>query len=89
MEEHTGNREIPSKLLQVPELLLRRKFTLEYWKDGDRYVGRLIEIPGVFSQGESLDELRDNVQEVYELMVTSERTAAPAIAQRQEVELEV
>jgi predicted RNase H-like HicB family nuclease len=68
---------------------MRRKFTLEYWQDGDWYVGRILEIPGVFSQGESLDELRENIQEAYDLMVTQDRTAAPAIAQRQDVELEV
>jgi predicted RNase H-like HicB family nuclease len=68
---------------------MRRQFTLEYWRDGDWYVGRLLEVPGVFSQGESLDELRENIQEAYELMVTQDRTPAPAAAQRQSVELEV
>jgi len=24
---------------------------MEYWKDGKWYVGRLLEVPGVFSQG--------------------------------------
>ena len=33
------------------------------------YVGRLREVPGVFSQGETLDELIANVQEVYHLML--------------------
>ncbi len=27
---------------------MRHEFTLEYWRDGDWYVGRLIEVPGVF-----------------------------------------
>jgi len=48
-----------------------------------------MEVPGVFSQGESLDELRENIQEAYELMVTQDRTATPLIAERQGVELEV
>lgn len=68
---------------------MRRQFTLEYWQDGDWYVGRLLEIPGVFSQGESLDELRENIQEAFELMVTQERTPAPTAAVRQNMELEV
>jgi len=58
-------------------------------RDGDWYVGRLMEVPGVFSQGESLDKLRENIQEAYELMVTQDRTAAPPIAERQDVEVEV
>lgn len=68
---------------------MRRQFTLEYWKDGEWFVGRLLEVPGVFSQGETLDELRENIQEAYELMVTQERPAAPTAAERQDVELEV
>lgn len=68
---------------------MRHQFTLEYWQDGNWYVGRLVEVPGVFSQGATLEELRDNVQEAYELMVTQERPPAPPAAQRQSVELEV
>jgi len=68
---------------------MRRAFTLEYWQEGTWLVGRLLEVPGVFSQGETLDELRENIQDAYELMVTQERPAAPPAAQRQEVELEV
>jgi predicted RNase H-like HicB family nuclease len=68
---------------------MRGQFTLEFWQDGDWYVGRLVEVPGVFSQGETLDELRENIQDAYDLMVTQERSPAPAAAQRQPVELEV
>jgi hypothetical protein len=49
---------------------MRREFTLEYWRDGPWFVGRLLEVPGVFSQGATLDELRENIQEAYDLMVT-------------------
>jgi predicted RNase H-like HicB family nuclease len=68
---------------------MRRPFTLEYWQDGTWFVGRLLEVPSVFSQGKSLNELRENIQDAYELMVTQERPAAPPAALRQEVELEV
>ena len=68
---------------------MRGSFTLEYWRDGKFYVGRLLEVPGVFSQGKTLKELRDNIQEAYDLMVTQERSPAPAAAQRQPVELDV
>ena len=68
---------------------MRRQITLEHWKDGKWYVGRLLEVPGVFSQGETLDELRENIQEAYKLMVVQERPEAPAAAERQDVELEV
>jgi len=48
---------------------MKRYFTLEYWLDEGWYVGRLKEVPGVFSQGETIDELRENIQEVYQLMM--------------------
>jgi len=41
---------------------------LEYWVDDGWYVGRLQEIPRVFSQGENLEELEENIQDAYHLM---------------------
>jgi len=49
-----------------------RQFTLEYWMDDDWYVGRLKEVPGVFSQGETLQELEENIREAYQLMMADE-----------------
>ena len=46
-----------------------RSFTLEYWADDGWYVGRLKEIPGVFSQGASLQELEENIRDAYQLIV--------------------
>lgn len=68
---------------------MRSLFTLEYWRDGAFFVGRLLEVPGVFSQGETLEELRENIQDAYDLMVTQQRPPAPATAQQQPVELDV
>jgi predicted RNase H-like HicB family nuclease len=68
---------------------MRSRLTLEFWRDGDWYVGRLLEVPGVFSQGETLKELRENIQEAYHLMITQDRPPAPPAAQRQPLELEV
>lgn len=36
------------------------------------YVGRLKEVPGVFSQGESLAALEENIRDAYHLMVEDE-----------------
>jgi len=46
-----------------------RRFTLEYWIDDNWYVGRLKEVPGIFSQGETLKELEENIQDAYYLMM--------------------
>ena len=48
---------------------MERRFTLEYWLDDKWYVGRLKEVPGVFSQGETLKELEKNIEEAYRLML--------------------
>lgn len=49
-----------------------RQFTLEFWKDEDWYVGRLLEVPGVFSQGEIIEELKKNIQDAYQMVMASE-----------------
>lgn len=51
---------------------MTRVFTLEYWQDGEWYVGKLKEVPGVFSQGKTLEELEENVKDAYQLMMTDE-----------------
>ena len=45
------------------------RFTLEYWIDDGWFIGRLKEVPGVFSQGESLDELEENIRDAYRSMI--------------------
>jgi len=47
----------------------QRFFTLDYWRDGRWYVGKLREVPGVFSQGRTLKELVTNIADAYKLMV--------------------
>jgi predicted RNase H-like HicB family nuclease len=45
-----------------------RNFTLEYWRDDGWFVGRLKELPGVFSQGETLADLEENIRDAYQLL---------------------
>ncbi|MEW6108520.1 MAG: type II toxin-antitoxin system HicB family antitoxin [Nitrospirota bacterium] len=66
-----------------------RHFTLEYWIDEGWYVGRLREVPGVFSQGETLKELEKNIQEAYSLMMTEEDVTPHAKVRRKEIGVEV
>ena len=49
--------------------MMMKYFPLEYWVDEDWYVGRLKEVPGVFSQGVSLQELEENIRDAYQLMM--------------------
>ena len=66
-----------------------RNFTLEYWKDGGFFVGRLHEIPSVFSQGKTLDELEDNVRDAFKLMVEDADAPPVAHVERKDIGVEV
>lgn len=66
-----------------------RYFTLEYWRDEDWYVGRLKEVPGVFSQGKSLPELEENVRDAYRLMLETEEDLPSAQILRKDIGVEV
>ena len=66
---------------------MKRNFTLEYWLDDGWYVGKLKEIPGVFSQGETLDELIANINEVYQLMIEDDEENT--ISEKMDMEIEV
>lgn len=47
--------------------------TMEYWRDRDWYVGRLREVPGVFSQGKTLAELDENLRDAYRLVLKDQQ----------------
>ena len=66
-----------------------RHFTLEYWVDDGWYVGKLKEVPGVFSQGETLEELEKNIQEAYKLMMVEEDITISSEVQTKEIGVEV
>ena len=67
-----------------------RSFTLEYWQDDDWFVGRLREVPGIFSQGETLNELEENIKDAYKQMVAEEELPDTEMAiSTKELQLEV
>ena len=50
------------------------RLQLEYWKDGMWFVGRLPQVPGVFSQGATLEELEENVRDAYRMMLDEQES---------------
>lgn len=68
---------------------MQRNFTLEFWQDEGWYVGRLRDVPGVFSQGETLAELEANIREVYQLMKEEIPSAPMVIVSTKEIGVEV
>ena len=68
---------------------MKRKLTLEYWKDDNWYVGKLREIPGVFSQGETLRELEENVKDAYALVMEESSYTVPSPVHKKEIAIQV
>lgn len=44
-------------------------YLLEYWKDNGMIVGRLIDVPGIMSQGLTMPLLKANIIDAYNLMM--------------------
>lgn len=68
---------------------MQRHFTLEYWVDDGWYVGKLKEVPGVFSQGESLDELEANIKDAYALVMEEEGVSMHPGSRTKDIALDV
>ncbi len=51
---------------------MAKYFTLEYWLDEGWHVGRLKEVHGIFSQGLTLEELKENIIDAYNLLIKKE-----------------
>ena len=75
--------------LRAEDPAMSHTFTLEYWPDDGGFVGRLREVPGVFSQGETLAELEDNIRDAYALVIEDESTDRPANAAEKLIEVAV
>jgi predicted RNase H-like HicB family nuclease len=43
--------------------------TMIYWQDGPFWIGKLKEHPEIMTQGESFEELEENVKDAYSCMV--------------------
>ena len=68
---------------------MKLAFTLEYWEYDGWYVGKIREVPGVFSQGESLQELEENIEDAYKLLMEEELPMNHPVSQMKEILAEV
>jgi predicted RNase H-like HicB family nuclease len=68
---------------------MERHFTLEYWIDDGWYVGKLREVPGVFSQGESFEELEENIRDAYKLMVEEEISTSRSRLKAKDITIDI
>ena len=67
---------------------MRGQFTLEFWQTATSMWAGLSKCRACSARGETLAELRENIQDAYDL-VTQEREPAPSSARQESVELEV
>jgi predicted RNase H-like HicB family nuclease len=54
------------------------ELTAVYERDGDWVMGYIVEIPGVNTQGQTLDECRENLQDALREFVAARREQATA-----------
>jgi predicted RNase H-like HicB family nuclease len=47
---------------------MKTKMTMIYWKSDSFWLGKLLDHPEIMTQGESLEELEENIKEAYLLM---------------------
>ena len=51
---------------------METKMTLIYWKGEKFWLGKLLEHPEIMTQGETLEELEENIKDAYLLMAMDE-----------------
>lgn len=53
-----------------------KTYTMVYWKDDGWLVGRLKERPDVFTQGKTLEELKENILDALKVMEETDEVTA-------------
>jgi predicted RNase H-like HicB family nuclease len=48
------------------------KMTMVYWQSDKFWLGKLLEHPEIMTQGESLEELEENIKDAYLMMAMDE-----------------
>jgi predicted RNase H-like HicB family nuclease len=47
---------------------MKKKLTMVYWKSDRFWLGKLLEHPEIMTQGETLEELEENLRDAYRMM---------------------
>ncbi len=48
---------------------MQHRLTMVYWKGEQSWLGKLLEHPEIMTQGETLEELEENLKDAYRMMV--------------------
>jgi len=68
VEVKISDTSVSPHLHYYREKLMRSKMTLIYWKGEKFWLGKLLEHPEIMTQGETLEELEDNIKDAYLMM---------------------
>jgi len=60
------------------------KLKMVYWKSERFWVGKLVDHPEIMTQGETLEELEENIADAYRLMLLDD---VPAVHETKEITL--
>ena len=63
---------------------MKTKMTMIYWKSDKFWLGKLLEHPEIMTQGESLEDLEENIKDAYLLMALDD---VPAEYETKEISL--
>jgi len=55
-----------------------------YWKSDRFWLGKLLEYPQIMTQGETIEELKENIKDAYQLMVLED---VPEIYETMEISI--
>lgn len=48
---------------------MKKNLTMIYWKGEQFWLGKLLEFPDIMTQGETIEELEENLKDAYQMMV--------------------
>jgi predicted RNase H-like HicB family nuclease len=48
---------------------MKTQLTMIYWKSDKFWLGKLLEHPEIMTQGETLEELEENIKDAYRLII--------------------
>ncbi len=84
MRSSNGDGEPDPMVVIMREADMNKSLTLIYWKGDKFWLGKLLEYPEIMTQGETLEELEENIKDAYQLMVMDD---VPAEYQLKEITL--
>jgi predicted RNase H-like HicB family nuclease len=67
----SGNRQLVNRI-GIRGMAMKTKMTMVYWKGDKFWLGKLLEHPEIMTQGETLEELEENIKDAYLLMAMDE-----------------